>query len=109
MKRKSDFEESSGNVFADIGLSNPEEAMTKAQLAMQIIDIINRRKLSQAEAAALLGIDQPKISSLIHGRLRGFSVERLFRFLNALGREVEIVVRAKKGRSAKPGVRVLAA
>lgn len=109
MKRKTDFEESSGNVFADIGLSNPEEAMTKAQLAMQIIDILNRRKLSQSEAALLLGIDQPKISSLIHGRLRGFSVERLFRFLNALGREVEIVVRPKKGRVARPGVRVLAA
>ncbi len=88
MKRKSDHEEGSGNVFADIGVSNPEKAMTKAQLAMQIINIISQRKLSQAEAATLLGIDQPKISSLIRGRLRGFSVERLFRFLNALGREV---------------------
>lgn len=109
MKRKSEFEESSGNVFADIGIANPDEAMTKAQLAMQIIDLINKRRLSQSEAAALLGIDQPKVSCLIHGRLRGFSVERLFRFLNALGREVEIVVRAKKSRTARPGVRVLAA
>ncbi|MFH1831723.1 MAG: helix-turn-helix transcriptional regulator, partial [bacterium] len=83
MKKK--FEQSSGNVFADLGLPNPEEALAKAELARQINFVIKKQKLTQKEAALLLGIDQPKISALISGRLSGFSLERLFRFLNELG------------------------
>jgi predicted XRE-type DNA-binding protein len=89
------IQQSSGNVFADLELPNPEEMLTKAELARQISQIITKRHLTQVEAAELLGIDQPKVSALIRGKLSGFSTERLFRFLNALGRDVEIVVKRK--------------
>ena len=75
---------SSGNVFADLGLPNPDELLVKAQLAYQIGELISARQLTQSEAAKLLGIDQPKVSALMRGKLSGFSTERLFRFLNAL-------------------------
>src|SRR5258708_5196149 len=88
-----DYEVGSGNVFADIGVPNADEALLKAQLAHQVNRIIEQRGLSQAEAATLLGIAQRKVSNLNVGRLRGFSVERLMRFLTLLGNDVEIVVR----------------
>jgi predicted XRE-type DNA-binding protein len=95
------IEESSGNVFADLGLKNPEELLAKAQLVQRIADIIAERKLTQARAAKILGVDQPKVSALLRGKLDGFSTDRLFRFLNALGRDVEIVIRpARQGREA---------
>lgn len=83
---------SSGNVFADLGRPQPEEALAKARLAYEIEQCIRGRGLTQADAAKMLGIDQPKVSALRNGRLGGFSVERLIRFLNALDRDVEIVV-----------------
>lgn len=88
-----DYEIGGGNVFADIGVPEPEEALVKAQLTHQINRLIEQRGLSQADAAALLGISQPKVSNLAVGRLRGFPVERLMRFLTLLGNDVEIVVR----------------
>ncbi len=93
----------SGNVFADLGMSNPGERLAKAQLASLIDDVIRELALTQQDAAALMGIDQPKVSHLLRGRLNGFSTQRLIDFLNALGRDVEIVVRAapksrKRGR-----------
>jgi predicted XRE-type DNA-binding protein len=94
-------EESSGNVFADLGLKNPDELLAKAQLVQRICDMIAERKLTQVRAARLLGIDQPKVSALMRGKLDGFSTDRLFRFLNALGSDVEIVIRpARRGREA---------
>lgn len=84
---------SSGNVFADLGIAEPEQALAKAQLAYAISKIVARKRLSQAQAAALLGIDQPKVSALVRGHLTGFSIERLFRFLQALNQELEIVIR----------------
>ncbi len=87
--------ESSGNVFADLGLAEPEEELTKAQLASQIRQVIRRRHLTQVAAAALMGVDQPKVSALLNGRLANFSSGRLMRLLTALGQDVEIVVRAK--------------
>ena len=93
VKTESRVIESSGNVFADLGLKNPEELLAKAELVQRISDVISERKLTQARAAKLLGIDQPKVSALLRGRLDGFSIERLFRFLNALGKDVEITVR----------------
>jgi predicted XRE-type DNA-binding protein len=86
---------SSGNVFADLGRPQPEEALAKARLAYEIEKGIRKRGLAQAEAGKVLGIDQPKVSALRNGRLSGFSVERLIRFLNALSRDVEIVVSEK--------------
>lgn len=96
MKKNNDYEISSGNVFADLGLSNPEERLAKAELARQINNLIDQKKLTQAAAAKLLGIDQPKISALSTGRLSGFSLERLFRFLNILGQDIIINVSPKK-------------
>lgn len=93
----------SGNVFADLGLSNPDERLAKAELALIISQVIKERGLTQREAGALMGIDQPKVSHVLHGRLSDFSTERLLSFLIGLGRDVEIVVRPapkyrKRGR-----------
>jgi predicted XRE-type DNA-binding protein len=85
----------SGNVFADLGLPNAEELLIKAELVRQISNLVEARNMTQVEAAKILGIDQPKVSALLNGKLSGFSVDRLFRFLNALGSDVEIRVVAK--------------
>lgn len=90
--KKNEYEISSGNVFADLGLPNPEERLAKAELAYQINSLIKQKKLTQAAAAKLLSIDQPKVSSLSKGKLSGFSLERLFKFLNILGQDVTISV-----------------
>ena len=84
----------SGNVFADLGFAEPEDELTKAQLASHIRQIIKRRRLTQVAAAALMGIDQPKVSALLNGRLANFSSERLMRLLTALGHDVQITLRA---------------
>ena len=95
------IEESGGNVFADLGLKDPEGLLAKAELVQRIADLIAERKLTQARAAKLLDIDPPKVSALLRGQLDGFSTDRLFRFLNALGSDVEIVVRrARVGEAA---------
>ncbi|MBI1738259.1 MAG: XRE family transcriptional regulator [Acidobacteria bacterium] len=96
MRSKSGYTVSSGNVFADLGFPNAEEMLAKAELAHKITAIIQRRGLTQARAAALLGVDQPKVSALKRGRLSGFSLERLVRFLILLGRDVQIVVRQRR-------------
>jgi len=83
---------SSGNVFADLGIPNPEQYLAKAELAAQILKIVQQRRLTQTVAAKTLGITQPKVSALLNGRLDGFSSDRLFRFLNALGCDVRITV-----------------
>lgn len=88
--------ESSGNVFADLGLANSEELLIKAELARQITKMIVQQQITQVEAAEILGVDQPKVSALVKGKLSGFSIERLFRFLNAFDCDVEIVVKNKK-------------
>ena len=97
---------SSGNVFADMGLPDADELDTKVRLGAAICRIVERRKLAQIEVAAALGINQPKVSALLHYKLEGFSVERLMRFLTALGHDVEIVIRPRpRARSARLGVR----
>jgi predicted XRE-type DNA-binding protein len=99
----------SGNVFADIGLPHPEEYLVKAQLAVAITRVIEARGLTQRQAAALMGVDQPKVSHVLRGRLADFSTDRLITFLTGLGRDVEIVVKAAP-RSRKQGrLRVVAA
>lgn len=95
MTEKIRVQASSGNVFADLSLENAEELIVKAELARRISSIITAQNMTQAEAATLLSIDQPKVSALVNGKLSGFSTTRLFRFLNALGRDVEIVVKPK--------------
>jgi predicted XRE-type DNA-binding protein len=88
----------SENVFRDLGLKNPEELLAKTKLAARIVQIVEGRKLTQARAAKLLGIDQPKVSQLYRGRLDAFSLERLMRFLTALDQDVRIVIEGKPRR-----------
>ncbi|WP_298370744.1 helix-turn-helix transcriptional regulator [Azospirillum sp.] len=87
--------ESSGNVFADLGLKDAEEMMAKARLAGQLALAIRDLGLTQKQAAERMGLDQPKVSALMRGKLSGFSIERLVRGLVALDRDVEISVRTK--------------
>jgi predicted XRE-type DNA-binding protein len=87
----------SGNVFADIGLPNAEEHLIKAQLVYKIDKLMDTRGLKQRDAAALFGIRQPDVSKMLRGDFRQFSVERLMRFLVALGQDVEIVVKPHRG------------
>jgi predicted XRE-type DNA-binding protein len=91
----------SGNVFAELGFPHPEEHQTKARLVSHIADIIEERGMSQVAAAKVFGIDQPKVSAMLNGRFRGFSVYRLMSFIAALGRDVEIVTK-KPRRQAPP-------
>jgi predicted XRE-type DNA-binding protein len=88
--KKVDVTQSSGNVFADLGLPEAEDRLLKAQLALKIQQLIEHKGMTQAEIAPLLGLDQPKVSNLMRGRLSGFSVERLFSILNKLGHNVEV-------------------
>ena len=99
--------ESSGNVFADMGLPEAEDELTKAQLASHIRQAIKRRRLTEVAAAAMMGVDQPKVSALLNGRLANFSSERLMRLLTALGQDVDITVRAKPRNRARGRIRVL--
>jgi len=97
----------SGNVFADLGFAEPEEELAKAQLASHIRQVIKRRRLTQVAAASLMGIDQPKVSALLNGRLANFSSDRLMRLLTALGQDVEITVKAKPRGRERGSIRVV--
>jgi predicted XRE-type DNA-binding protein len=89
------FTVGSGNIYADLGFEEPELEQTKAKLARQIAAIVKARDLTQVQAAGVLGIDQPKVSALLRGRLGGFSVERLMRLLTRLDQDVDIAVHPK--------------
>ena len=96
MKVKTEHTRSSGNVFADLGLPDADERMLKAQLAVQIRRFIEEKGWTQTEAAEAVGLDQPKVSSLLRGRLSGFSVDRLLSILNRLGHSVEVRISAEE-------------
>ncbi len=85
-----EYSESSGNVFADLGLPDAEERLLKSQIAVQIRLLVEQKGWTQAQVAERVGLDQPKVSALFRGRLAGFSLDRLFRILNRLGRSVEV-------------------
>ena len=92
MREEITFEQSSGNVFKDIGFSDveAERELLKADLAFELFRILEERKLTQVKAGEILGIDQSDVSRLKNGDFDRFSVERLFTFLNRLNRHVEI-------------------
>jgi predicted XRE-type DNA-binding protein len=98
----------SESAFLDLGTSKPAQQKTKIQLATAINRMVRKRKLTQDEAARLLQITQPKVSALANYRLGGFSVERLMKFLTALGRDVEIIIRQPRSRRS-PKIHVTAA
>jgi len=94
----------SGNVFRDLGLADADVLQAKADLVYKISAIIEKRELSQVEAAQIIGVTQPKVSALLRGRLDGFSLERIMRFLAALDQRVEISVRRKAKRESSVAV-----
>lgn len=100
-------DESSGNVFADLGVPESSEALAKAEIATRIAGAIEKRGLTQVRAAALLHITQADVSDLVRGKLKGFSTERLFRFLNALGKDIEIVILEHPSKRHTGSLRVL--
>lgn len=93
-----EVEHGSGNVFADLGHSEPEVHLLKAELVTRIDRIIRRRKLKQVEAAKLFGLHQPEVARLLRGDFRDYSLERLLLFLTALGRDVEIIIREPRSQ-----------
>ena len=106
MTRTIEHEAGSGNVFADVGLPNADEHLVKAQLVVKIGGILRARGLKQIEAAQLFGVRQPDVSKMLRGDFRQFSVERLMRFLVALGQDVEIIVRPQRDRKTPPALHV---
>jgi predicted XRE-type DNA-binding protein len=97
------------NVFADLGYADAEERQTKLRLAYAINQLVAERRLTQADAASALGINQPKVSALQRYKLEGFSVERLMTFLTALGQDIEIVIRKKPRSRLAARITVVAA
>ena len=96
------IEKSSGNVFADIGFANDQEMLVKANLALKISEIITQRRMTQIEAAAVLGMPQPKLSKLLRGQFHGVSETKMLECLNKLGRDIQIVIR-KANRDKRIG------
>jgi len=90
---------SSGNVFEDLELKDSGTLLAKAELARKIAQIVAKQGLTQKQVAKILGVDQPKVSALLRGHLSGYSTERLMRFLNAMGRDVEIVIKKRTRKS----------
>ena len=101
------IERGSGNVFEDLGLPDADALLAKSELVSRICDIIVKRGLTQAQAAELLGVNQPKVSALMGGNLDGFSSDRLFRFLNSLGSDIEIAIKPRARSSKRPSIRVV--
>ena len=101
-----DYVLSSGNIFEDMGFANAEERLAKAKLAAIINKIIEERGLNQKQAAKILGINQPKVSALKNGRLKGFSIERLFSFLETLDQHIEITISHKSKVKTGQGINV---
>ncbi len=98
---KRDYIESNGNVFADLGIEDAEEMLIKAELAQKIGELLQKRRLTQMQAAEILGVDQPKVSALLCGRLSRFSMERLMQFLLLLGRDIAITIRPRQRLRSK--------
>lgn len=104
-------EASSGNVFADIGVPDPDVALAKARIAGMIYETIKARKLTQVKAAKLMGVDQPKVSEIVRGKVRGYTLDRLLGCLVRLGQPVELTFPAatagpKRATTAKSALAV---
>ena len=108
-KREEQVIRGTGNVFADLGYSDATERQAKLRLAYALNQILEQRKLSQADAANVLGVTQPKVSALRHYKLAGFSVERLMNLLTALDQDIEIVIKRKPRSRRAARISVVAA
>ena len=103
---KRDYEESSGNVFADLGFKDSEQELLKAKLTVQIYKLLSDRGITQAEAAKLLGTTQPQVSALMRCKPTSISVGRLMEFLTILGQDVQVTVKPAPRRKTKGGGRM---
>jgi predicted XRE-type DNA-binding protein len=101
-KRKIEVYEGSGNVFADLGLPNPEQRLLKAGIVSELHRLITQRGLTQVKAAKLVGIHQPDLSLLLRGDFDDYSVERLMKMLTVFEQDIEIVMKPN-GKTGKPG------
>ena len=104
-----EFYVSSGNIWADTGRPDAEEAFTRCQLMGLVVDLIRERRLTQKRAAEILRTTQPTVSDLMRGKMSRFSLERLIAFLNALGQDVHITVRPRPDDAQGPALVVTAA
>jgi predicted XRE-type DNA-binding protein len=104
---KRDYEQSRGNVFADLGLRNSEQELLKAKLIVQIYKLLKQKGLTQEQGAKLLGTTQPQVSALMRCRPVSISIGRLMGFLTALGQDVEVEVRPAPRRRKKGNVSVI--
>lgn len=94
-KQEIECEYGSNNVFADLGFENPEEELLKADLTSEIANIIKKKNFTQVQAAKIMGITQPRVSSLLKGNTELFSIEALMNFLNALGQDIQLIIKPK--------------
>ena len=92
MKRKVKVTKSSGNIFADIGVPNANEHFVKAEIVLDIAARIKAKGLTQAQVAKVIGLSQPDVSKLLRGNFAGYTLDRLFAFLRALGNDVRIQI-----------------
>jgi predicted XRE-type DNA-binding protein len=100
MKHKHDYEESSGNVFADLGFRNSKQELLKAKLTVEIYKLLKKRGITQSEAAKLLGTTQAQVSALMRCKPVSVSIGRLMEFLNVLGQDIEVTVKPAARRKA---------
>jgi predicted XRE-type DNA-binding protein len=107
MSDDTEVEVSSGNIWKDIGRPDAEEAFARSHLMYRVTTIIRERRLTQAEAAKILGTNQPTVSDLMRGKMSKFSLSRLIGFLTALGQDVEISVRTRPADSEGPSLSVV--
>ena len=108
-ERKESVTRGTGNVFADLGFPDAAERQARLRLAYALNQELEARKISQADAAKVLGVTQPKVSALRRYKLEGFSVERLMNLLTALDQDVEIVIRRKPRSRKSARISVVAA
>ena len=95
MNSKEKIYRGTGNVFADLSVTHPERVLVRAQVMSRIAEIIDERRLTQKQASKILGVPQSKVSCLMNGKLSMFSLDHLFELLNALDRDVEIIIKPK--------------
>lgn len=87
------------NAFHALGLDDADDLVVRAELMRKIAEIIDDRRLTQTRAGELLGMDQPRVSALLRGKITKFSTDRLLRALSDLGQDVELrIVPAKSGK-----------
>ena len=107
--RDDEITRGTGNVFADLGYADATERQAKLRVAYAVNQVLEARKLTQAAAAKLLGVTQPKVSALRNYKLAGFSLERLMTMLTALDQDVEILIRKKPRNRRAARISVVAA